>query len=152
MNDQIWRRHTDQLLDHNVVVEPEDVKERDIPEVHIPPLVALPESLTVTETEILISETEHGSSEPQMQDSNAQTETSVPRHYPRREHKPPDRLSHKDGGNVVYLILCYVIMCNCGCITCCVCVCVYKTHCTLNVSDSPILVSVNAQVTLVQMP
>ena len=27
---------------------------------------------------------------------------------------------------MVYLILCYVIMCNCGCITCCACVHVYK--------------------------
>ena len=55
VNDQIWHRHTDQLLDHNVVVEPcpEDVKERDIPEIRIPPPVALPESTTVKETEIL---------------------------------------------------------------------------------------------------
>ena len=97
VNDQMWRHHTDQLLDHNVVVEPcpEDVKERDIPEIRIPPPVALPESTTVTETEITIPETERGSSEPEMQDSNVRTETSVPRRYPRREHKPPDRLSHK---------------------------------------------------------
>ena len=26
------------------------------------------------------------------------------------------------------MILGYVIMCNCGCITCCACVCVYKTY------------------------
>lgn len=54
---------TDQLLDYNVVVEPcpEDVvKERDIPEIRIPPLVALPESLPVTETETLIPKTEYG--------------------------------------------------------------------------------------------
>ena len=45
---------------------PEDV----VPEIRIPPPVALPESTTVTETEISIPETEHGSLEPEMQDSN----------------------------------------------------------------------------------
>ena len=97
VNDQIWCRHTDQLLDHNFVVEPrpEDAKERDIPEIRIPPPVALPESMVVTKTELSIPETEHGSSEPEKQDSNVPTEKSVLRHYLRREHKPPDRLSHK---------------------------------------------------------
>jgi len=57
VRDQIWRRHVDQLLDHNVVVEPrleETAQDRELPDTRVPLVpVTLPKSNTNTETEPL---------------------------------------------------------------------------------------------------
>ena len=131
VHDQIWRRHVDQLLDHNVVVEPcleETAQDRELPDTRVPLVpVTLPESNTSTETEPSVTGPalpEHSEAVP---DSSTQRETPVSRH-PQRDRKLTDCLTSSNLGGrkcgvlkcgvlvIVYwllcIMLCYVILSN----------------------------------------
>ena len=96
VSDQIWRRHTDQLLDHSVAVEdrsPDVAVQRGNLEI----LPSLPEPVPVetSEPEMLPEQSDSQEHTETEFDSNTSDSTIVSTRYPSRERQPPDRLSHK---------------------------------------------------------
>ena len=99
VQDQVWRTHTDQILDQSsssqTTIEIEDVPGADA----LPPDTSpIP---TSERNDSVQNESVAGPSpvpNPQPLTENRSvpdTQTSVTKQYPRRERKPPDRLSHQ---------------------------------------------------------
>ena len=97
VSDQIWRRHTDQILDCSETRSTET--ETPVPDMvcsQVPSSVDTEHVPPPLNGSVPLSNTEHlpplFTEQP---NTTATTVLSEPKQYPRRERKPPDRLSHQ---------------------------------------------------------